>query len=513
MKGVIFLAIAIYARKSVEKENSISCETQIDYCKAMIKPDERDEKILTFVDNGFSGGNVDRDGFQKMMRKIEQGKISKVIVYRLDRISRSLADFVKILDIFKKYGVEFVSTQEAFDTSSPYGELIVKILAVFAEFERQSIIQRVTQAYAHRSELGLYMGGKNPYSMVAVDTVINNIKTKKFKIIPEEAEQVKYIYETYAVEQVTLGRLLKNLVEKDIKPSSGGWTTARLSKIIKNPIYVRADNKIYEYFQRHNAQIISPPEAFDGIHGVQIYGRTKHDPNNPDWSDIKIVVMTHEGFIDSEIWLKCQQKILANKQIGNAATNKTSWLGGKIICGRCGRTMTTIKGTAGSGEVRRYFNCTGKSHFKDCKGPRATIYAECLENMVYDEIGKKLETLKNIRTSEHKKANPELNELRNKLKTIELSQEKIADMLMNPDANSDLIEIMSQRATKLKNERIALLSKIEELENNQVDVKQAVNLSKKWKTASFEEKRGVCRILINRIVIDEEGNTEIVWNI
>ncbi|UKI36988.1 MAG: recombinase family protein [Clostridiales bacterium] len=84
------------------------------------------KKVLTFVDNGFSGGNVNRDGFQKMMRKIEQGKITRVLVYRLDRISRSLADFVNILDTFKTYGVEFVSTQEAFDTSSPYGELIVK---------------------------------------------------------------------------------------------------------------------------------------------------------------------------------------------------------------------------------------------------------------------------------------------------------------------------------------------------------------------------------------------------
>ena len=128
------MAIALYARKSVEKENSISCDTQIEYCKAMIKPDERQEKVLTFVDNGFSGGNVNREGFQNMMRKIEQGKITKVLVYRLDRISRSLADFVGILNTFKEYGVEFVSTQEAFDTSSPYGELIVKILAVFAEF-------------------------------------------------------------------------------------------------------------------------------------------------------------------------------------------------------------------------------------------------------------------------------------------------------------------------------------------------------------------------------------------
>jgi len=508
------MAIALYARKSVEKENSISCDTQIEYCKAMIKPDERQEKVLTFVDNGFSGGNVNREGFQNMMRKIEQGKITKVLVYRLDRISRSLADFVGILNTFKEYGVEFVSTQEAFDTSSPYGELIVKILAVFAEFERESIISRVTQAYEHRSEMGFYMGGRQPYGFELEPTVINNIKTKKLKPIPNEIEQIKYIYDTYAVEQVTLGRLLKNLLENDMQSLSGGkWTTAKLSTIIKNPIYVKADNRIYEYFQIHNAQIISPPEAFDGIHGVQIYGKTKHESGSSDWSDIKVVVMTHEGVIDSGTWIKNNQKLAANKQIRNAVSNKTSWLGGKIICGRCGRTMTTIKGKTGSGEIRRYFSCTGKTHFRDCKGAKVTLYAESLEDMVYEKIAEKLDTLKNVRTTEKKNINPEINELRNKIKAIELSQSKIADMLISSDANADLLEIMNQKASKLKSEKTKFLIRIDELENNEIDAKKVVNLSKKWKTASFEEKRGVCSILVNRIIIDKDGNAEIVWNI
>ena len=86
-------------------------------------------------------------------------------------------------------------------------------------------------------------------------------------------------------------------------------------------------------------------------------------------------------------------------------------------------------------------------------------------------------------------------------------------MLLEPEANADLLEIMCQRATKLKAERTQLLLKIEELENTEIDVKQAINLSKKWKTASFQEKRGVCGIIINRIIIDDDGNAESVWNI
>ncbi len=68
------MAIVLYARKSVERENSISCETQLAYCRSVLRPNEREEKILTFVDNGFSGGNVNRDGFQKMMRLVRQGE-------------------------------------------------------------------------------------------------------------------------------------------------------------------------------------------------------------------------------------------------------------------------------------------------------------------------------------------------------------------------------------------------------------------------------------------------------
>ncbi len=508
------MTIAIYARKSIERENSISCDTQIEYCKAVIRPEDRGKEIITYVDNGYSGGNVNRDGFQKMMREIEKGNIEEVIVYRLDRISRSLADFVDILNTLKKYDVKFISSQESFDTSSPYGEMIVKILMVFAEFERQSIIARVTQAYEHRSELGFYMGGRKPYGFELEECVINNIKTKKLKPISEEIEQIKYIFECYAAPNVSLGRLLKNLTENNIKPlSGGGWTTAKLSNILKNPIYVAADSKVYEYFQKFETQIISPPEAFDGVHGIQIYGKTKHNPTSLDWSDIKAVVMTHEGVVSPDIWIKCQQKILKNKQVGNAISNKTSWLGGKIICGKCGRTMTTIKGKLGNGEIQRYFNCTGKSHFKDCKGTKATIYADSLEDMIYDEISLKLTSLKNVKRKDKKTANPELNALKNNLKSIELKQDKIADTLIGEDCGADLVEILNRRAEKLKAERTMILLKIDELECIETDTKSVVNLSKKWEKASFEEKRAVCNVLINHIVIDENGNSEIIWNV
>lgn len=506
------MAIALYARKSIEKENSISCETQIEYCKSTLNPLEKEDKILTFIDNGFSGGNTERDGFQKMMQMIERGKITKLVVYRLDRISRSLSDFVKILNTLKQYNVKFVSSQESFDTSSPYGEMIVKILMVFAEFERQSIIERVTQAYAHRSEKGLYMGGRKPYGFDLTETEIHGIKTKMLSPIPEEIEHIKYIFNSYAVEGVSLRRLMDNLIQNDILPSSGSWSTARLSTIIKNPIYVRADNPIYEYYSRNNAKIVSDINEFDGVHGVQIYGKTKHSAE--DFSDMKVVVMSHEGVISSDVWLKCQRKLEKNKQIGNAISNSTSWLGGKIACKSCGRTMTVTKGgTHSDGSRTRYFSCTGKSHNRVCNGIKVTLYADSLEDMVYELISEKMSALKTSKRKITTDNSDKINLLKNRLSTIKVEQEKLVDLILKDGIANDMLDLLNTKAQKLSDEKKTILEKIESLENEAEEVVNVINLSKKWKTANFEEKKAVCTLLIDKIYIDSDGAVEVIWNI
>lgn len=508
------MAIVIYARKSVERENSISCETQIEYCKSMIKPDERNEKLITLVDNGFSGGNVNRDGFQKMMTLIRKGKVSKVIVYKLDRISRSLSDFVNILQEFKEHKVEFVSSQESFDTSSPYGELIIKLLMVFAEFERTSIINRVTQAYAHRSELGFYMGGRQPYGFELVPAFIHNKKTKMLSPIPAEVEQIRCIFETYAGENVSLRRLQSILLAEGKKPLNGSeWTAAKISSILKNPIYVRADSDIYDYYERRGVRMITDNALFTGEYGAQLYGRSKHRSGDTDWSDMKLVLMTHQGIVDSDIWLKCQRKLEKNRQITNSFSNPTSWLAGKVICKKCGRTMTTIKGKKNkNGEMRRYFNCTGRSNKKNCTGPECSIYAEDLENMVYDCISVKLSEIKGSGNTDKKNHSAELNDLKLKIKAAEKSEKLLMDRLLSGGCSGDLLELANQKAAQLKKEKAALYEKIERL-NSSNDTAAAVEPAKYWKTAGYEKKKAVAMIMIHNIIIDEEGNAQIVWNI
>lgn len=509
------MAIVLYARQSVDRENSISCETQLEYCKAMIKPDERDEKVISIVDNGFSGGNVDRDGFQKMMKLVRKGKVSKVIVYKLDRISRSLADFVNILQEFKEHGVMFTSSQESFDTSSPYGEMLVKLLMVFAEFERTSIINRVTQAYAHRSEMGFYMGGRRPYGFELVPTEIHNIKTKKLSPIPSEIEQVRYIFEIYAQENVSLRRLLDILVAKGKTPLSGSdWSTAKLSALLKNPIYVKSDSDIYDYYERRGVQMITDLSMFTAEFGAQLYGRTKHKPDAPDWSDMKLVLLTHQGVIDSDIWLKCQQKLERNRQITNSYSNTTSWLAGKVVCEKCGHTMTTVKGKPNKdGEMRRYFNCTGKSHMKICSGPKVSIYAEDLENMVYDCIAEKLKDLRTATRSEKRADSSEINDLKLKIKAVERAEQQLLDNMLTGGFNDDLLALANQKATRLKKDKQALYERLEELNSRSDKTDNVVNLARSWQNADYERKKAVAMIMIHSIEIAEDGGTKIIWNI
>ena len=129
---------AIYARQSIDKKDSISIESQIEFCQYELKGGQ----YRLYTDKGYSGKNTDRPKFQELMQDIEKGIISKVIVYKLDRISRSILDFANMMESFQLHGVEFVSSTEKFDTSTPMGRAMLNICIVFAQLERETIQKR-----------------------------------------------------------------------------------------------------------------------------------------------------------------------------------------------------------------------------------------------------------------------------------------------------------------------------------------------------------------------------------
>ena len=150
---------AIYGRQSIDKKDSISIESQFEFCRYELKGGEGKE----YKDKGYSGKNIERPDFQRLLQDIRLGLIKRVIVYKLDRISRSIVDFAKLMELFKQYDVEFVSCTEKFDTSTPMGRAMLNICIVFAQLERESIQMRVQDAFYSRCTKGYYMRGRTPY--------------------------------------------------------------------------------------------------------------------------------------------------------------------------------------------------------------------------------------------------------------------------------------------------------------------------------------------------------------
>ena len=149
---------AIYARQSVDKKDSISIESQIEFCKYELKGGNCKE----YTDKGYSGKNTDRPKFQELVRDIKRGLIAKVIVYKLDRISRSILDFANMMELFQQYDVEFVSSTEKFDTSTPMGRAMLNICIVFAQLERENDTEAGDRRLLLPQSAGLQDGRESP---------------------------------------------------------------------------------------------------------------------------------------------------------------------------------------------------------------------------------------------------------------------------------------------------------------------------------------------------------------
>jgi site-specific DNA recombinase len=199
---------AISTRKSTEHNLDLefnSLHAQREACEAYIKSQTHEGWVLIpdpYDDGGISGASLDRPDIQRLLGDIAAGKVDNVVVYKVDRLTRSLTDFAKLVDIFDRYGVSFVSVTQAFNTTSSMGRLTLNVLLSFAQFEREVIGERVRDKIAASKRKGLFMGGNIPLGYTNKD--------KKLVIVPEEAERVRWLFQRY-LELGSLGRLLEEM--------------------------------------------------------------------------------------------------------------------------------------------------------------------------------------------------------------------------------------------------------------------------------------------------------------
>ena len=159
--------VAIYSRKSKYTGKGDSIENQIEMCKNYVLRTLTDVEFLIYEDEGYSGGNLDRPKFKKLMSDIKTGNIDYLVCYRLDRISRNVADFSGTLEILQENHCNFISIKEQFDTTTPMGRAMIYIASVFAQLERETIAERVKDNMFEMAKNGYWTGGKIPLGFIS----------------------------------------------------------------------------------------------------------------------------------------------------------------------------------------------------------------------------------------------------------------------------------------------------------------------------------------------------------
>jgi site-specific DNA recombinase len=259
---------AIYTRKSSEEgleQDFNSLHAQREACEAYVTSQKHEgwrALPATYDDGGFSGGAMERPGLQKLLADIEARAIDVVVVYKVDRLTRSLMDFAKIVEVFDRHGVSFVSVTQAFNTTTSMGRLTLNVLLSFAQFEREVTGERTRDKIAASKKKGMWMGGFVPLGYGKED--------RSLVIVESEAEVIRTLFRLY-LELATVAALKAEadrlgLVSKRYEGfpehMRGGrpFSRGHLYKILSNPLYVgEIDHKGTRYPGLHEGIIDRRP--------------------------------------------------------------------------------------------------------------------------------------------------------------------------------------------------------------------------------------------------------------
>lgn len=213
MKSVI-KCCAVYTRKSSEEgleQGFNSLDAQREACLAYITSQKAEGWVAVkedYNDGGFSGGNMERPGLQQLMADIKAGKVHIIVVYKIDRLTRSLMDFAKLVEVFDAHGVTFVSVTQSFNTTTSMGRLTLNVLLSFAQFEREVAGERIRDKIAASKKKGMWMGGSVPLGY--------DVKDRQLIINTHEAERVQLIFQKY-LELGCVQKVKKHLDTEGIK--------------------------------------------------------------------------------------------------------------------------------------------------------------------------------------------------------------------------------------------------------------------------------------------------------
>jgi len=339
------------------------------------------------------------------------------------------------------------------------------------------------------------MGGRVPYGYRLIDTTIHGVRTSMYVQEPEEAENIRIMYEMYQDPNVSYGDIMRYFDTHNILYRGRKFNRIGVSTYLSNPVYVMADQSVFEFYQNQGIRIINDESDFVGTNGCYYY-TGQNISRNPNENSAYIVIAPHMGIVPADVWLNCLVKHLQNKEIQPARKVTNSWLAGKVKCGVCGYALTR---KWFKGHLYSYFYCSRKRNAGDCVGC-GKIHGEELENDIYLKIVKKLSEFETLLASGQVKGNPKLSALQGELREIEKAIENLINSISSFEPA--VIAYINEKVTILDKRKQDLLKAIKEMSVTVLDVGQISMIKEymsKWHDLSMDDKREICNALIKTI--------------
>ncbi len=311
------LRCAVYTRKSSEdglEQSFNSLDAQREACLAYIVSQRHEgwKPLSTrYDDGGFSGGSLHRPGLQRLLADVQAHRLDLILIYKVDRLTRSLADFAKLIEVFDAHRVSFVSITQHFNTSTSIGRLTLNMLLSFAQFEREVTGERIRDKIAASKRRGMWMGGPPPLGY--------DVRERTLVINPAEAETVRHIFRTY-LELGSVRLLAQRLHDEGARsklhaPADGGSRGGK--PLVRGVLYLMLQNRLYR------GEIAHKGEVYPGQHEAIV--------DEPLWQAVQTQLMQHrvEGASRSKAVMPSLLAGLAYDQAGNRLVPTHATRGGK----------------------------------------------------------------------------------------------------------------------------------------------------------------------------------------
>jgi len=478
---------AIYTRKSTDEgldQEFNSLDAQREAAEAYIASQKHEGWVCLpdrYDDGGFTGGNMERPALRRLVTDIEQGRIDCIVVYKVDRLSRSLMDFAKIMGTLEEHEVSFVSVTQQFNTTTSMGRLTLNILLSFAQFEREIISERTRDKIAATRRKGKWSGGR---PVLGYD-----VQDGKLVVNEDEARMVPSIFGLYLEHQ----SLLDTMRELDARGwTNKRWTTKKgnesggrpfckssLSNLLTNPIYV----------------------------GKVTYKDEVHEGEHP-------------GIVDMDVFERVQRLLKRNGVTGGKLVRNGSGalLKGLIRCASCGCAMAPTHTTRNGNKRYRYYVCLNaqKRGWENCPAP--SVPAQEIEQFVIEQIkaiGEDDKLLTETIDEANRQRQGDLDELKTEKKRLRRELKRLDKEIRrlavaspaSPDQLADLQDRMgtAERLATEVNEQIAGLSR--ELVDVQEVTRTLSSFVPVWDALTPREQARIVHLLIERVDYDGEAGT------